>query len=260
MQNQPKQDNWSEQWELFHDDSLFLFEEWIKPHTLESFRGKSVVDCGCGGGQHIEFIAPYASEVLGIDLNTTEVAKKYVGRLPNVHLLEGDLATVQLSKKYDIAYCIGVIQHTIDPDTTFANIKTFVKPGGLVILWCYAKEGNWLNWGVLEPVKRAILLKLPRKALLGLSWILTVFLYPIIYTIYLLPLQFLPYYYYFKNWRKLSFGRNQLNVFDKLNAPITNFITREQVTSWFNDREFADVHIDHYNGISWRASGVKKII
>lgn len=256
--NQPKQKQWSEQWEIFHDDSLFLFEEWIRPHTLETFRGKTVVDCGCGGGQHIEFVALLAREVLGIDLNTTEVAKKYVGKFPNVELLDGDLAMMKLPKQYDIAYCIGVIQHTVDPDKTFANIKTFVKPGGLLLVWCYAKEGNFLNWGILEPMKRLFLLTLPRKALLGLSWMLTALLYPIIYTMYLLPLSFLPYYYYFKNWRKLSFGRNQLNVFDKLNAPITNFITRGQVERWFNANEFADIHIDHYNGISWRASGRRR--
>jgi SAM-dependent methyltransferase len=258
MTAQPKQANWREQWELFHDDSLFLFEEWIKPQTLEIFRGKTVVDCGCGGGQHIEFVAPLAAEVLGIDLNTTDVARTYVRRFPNVSLLEGDLAAVAPPKQYDIAYCIGVIQHTSDPDATFANIKTFVKPGGRLILWCYAKEGNFWNWAVLEPLKRAFLLKLPRKTLLALSWVLTAALSPVIYTVYLLPLRFLPYYYYFQNWRKLSFHRNQLNVFDKLNAPITNFITREQVEHWFNAAEFSEIHIDHYNAISWRASGVKK--
>lgn len=242
---------------MFHDDSLFLFEEWIKPHTLETFRDKTVVDCGCGGGQHIEFVAPAAKEVLGIDLNTTEVAKAYVERFGNVRLLAGDLAVVKLNKEYDIAYCIGVIQHTLDPDKTFANIKTFVKPGGLLIFWCYAKEGNFLNWGVLEPVKRLVLLRLPRKILFILSLVLTAMMYPIVYTIYLLPLTFLPYYYYFQNWRKLSFRRNQLNVFDKLNAPITNFITRDQVERWFNPQEFSEVHIDHYNEISWRASGRK---
>lgn len=258
MADQPKQQNWSEQWELFHDDSIFLFKEWIKPHTIEIFRGKDVVDCGCGGGQHIEFVAPLAKSVLGIDLNTTEVAKKYVDKFSNVELLEGDLATVKLPKQYDIAYCIGVVQHTVDPDQTFANIKTFVKQGGLLIVWCYAKEGNFLNWRVLEPLKRMFLLKLPLRALLGLSLLLTLILYPIIYTIYFLPLSFLPYYYYFQNWRTLSFRRNQLNVFDKLNAPITNFISQDQVRKWFNANEFTNIHIDHYNKISWRASGRRK--
>ncbi len=255
---QPKQRNWSDQWESFQDDSLFLFTEWIWPHTMETFRGKEVVDCGCGGGQHVSFVAPYAKSILGIDLNTVEIAQRFNQEKSNVSFVEGDLATVKLDHAHDIAYCIGVLQHTVDPDKTFANIKTFVKPGGLVMIWCYATEGNWWNWAVLEPLKSAVLLKLPHRALQILSWFLTaLLLYPLVYTIYLLPLPFLPYYHYFGNFRKLSFGRNQLNVFDKLNAPITNFITRDQVERWFNPQEFTNVHIDHYKGISWRASGTK---
>lgn len=258
MALQVKQPEWRTQWEYFQDDSRFLFEEWIKPHAMEVFRDKDVVDCGCGGGQHIDFIAPIAKSVLGIDLNTADIAKKRNVKHANVSFIEGDLATAQLPVQFDIAYCIGVIQHTVDPDKTFANIKTFVKPGGLIILWCYAKEGNWLNRAVLEPVKRAALLKLPKRVLFVLSLFLTALMYPIIYTIYLLPLRFLPYYEYFKNFRKLSYWRNHLNVFDKLNAPITNFIAREQVERWFSAQEFADIHIDLYNGMSWRASGRRK--
>jgi len=258
METQPKQSDWTWQWREYQDDSLFLFQEWIYPHTLETFRDKDVVDCGCGGGQHAAFIAPYAKSVLGIDLNTVELAKDRNNHYVNVSFLEGDLASVKLDQPRDVVYCIGVIQHTNNPDKTFANIKTFVKPGGLLLLWCYAKEGNWPNWLVLEPLKSLFLLRVPRSALNALAFVLTALLYTVVYTIYLLPLRFLPYYEYFGNWRKLSFRRNQLNVFDKLNAPTTHFIPRAQVELWFNADEFADVRIDHYKGVSWRASGVKK--
>lgn len=256
MPDQEKQKNWKEQWEEFYDDSLFLFTEWIHPQTVDFFRNKDVVDCGCGGGQHINFIAPYANSMLGIDLNTVEVARKNI-RHKNVRFLEGDLATIKLDRTYDVTYCIGVLQHTVNPDRTFSNIKTFAKPGGRVIIWCYSKEGNYLNWTVLEPIKRAILLKLPMKIKMLVGWFLTLAMYFPIYTIYLLPLKFLPYFYYFKNWRLLSFKRNWLNVLDKINAPLTNFITKDQVYNWFNEKDFQDIYIDNYNGISWRASGTK---
>lgn len=255
---QAQQDDWYFQWEHYQDDSLWLFQEWIHPHTLETFRDKDVVDCGCGGGQHIEFVAPYAHSVVGIDLNTVELAKKRNEQTPHVAFVEGDLANLKLERTFDIAYCIGVIQHTVNPDATFANIKQFVKPGGLLILWCYSKEGNWPNWLILEPLKRLIILKLPKSILQLLATVLTFILYPIVYSIYILPLRFLPYYQYFENWRKLSFVRNRLNVFDKLNAPITNFITHKQVDRWFNQEEFTDVHMDHYKKVSWRASGIRK--
>ena len=168
------------------------------------------------------------------------------------------MAAIKLERQFDIAYCIGVIQHTIDPNVTFGNIKKMVRPGGLLLLWCYAREGNWPNWLALEPLKRWFFLRLPKPALNFIARLFTFFLYPIVYTIYLLPLRFLPYYQYFANWRKLSFRRNQLNVFDKLNAPITHFIRKEQVERWFNADEFTDARIDHYKGVSWRASGRKR--
>ena len=255
---QPKQNDWNFQWENFYDDSLFLFQEWIFPHTLETFRDKSVVDCGCGGGQHINFIAPYARRIIGIDLNTTEIARSHTGGGSAVSFVEGDLATVELPEQHEVVYCIGVLQHTVNPDATFANIKKLVASGGRLIIWCYSKEGNWLNWAVLERLKRLFILKLSKPTLLKLASVLTTLLYPIIYTLYLLPLRFLPYYEYFGNWRKLSFGRNRLNVFDKLNAPITNFITLPQVQRWFNPGEFNAIFIDQYKGVSWRASGVKR--
>jgi SAM-dependent methyltransferase len=265
---QEKHPQWAWQWDTFYDDNQWLFTEWIHPNTLEDFRGKDVLDCGCGGGQHLSFVAPYAAHVTGVDLNATEAARRNTAHFGNVEVREGDLAQMNLGKQYDIVYCIGVIHHTDDPDKTFANIARHAKPGGMVIVWCYSHEGNFLNRTLLEWVKRAVLLRLPRSVNLIVAHLLTLLLYPIVYTVYLLPLlaprslgevgRFLPFYEYFGNWRKLSYMRNVLNVFDKLNAPQTWFITREQIEAWFSPDAFADIHISPYRGVSWRGSGTKK--
>ncbi|MFH1649595.1 MAG: hypothetical protein ABIA93_03530, partial [Candidatus Woesearchaeota archaeon] len=76
-------------------------------------------------------------------------------------------------------------------------------------------------------------------------------------TIYLLPLKFLPFYEYFKNFRKLSFKRNALNVFDKLNAPQVQFIAKSRARKWLPRGQFAKVHLSAYKGVSWRISGTK---
>lgn len=68
---QEKESEWFEQWSLFQDDEKYLFEEWIYPNSLEDFVNKTVLDCGCGGGQHIGFCAPFAKKVVGVDLNTS---------------------------------------------------------------------------------------------------------------------------------------------------------------------------------------------
>ena len=265
---QEKHPQWAWQWDHIYDDNQWLFTEWIFPNTLETFRGKDVLDCGCGGGQHINFVSPYALSVTGVDLNALSSAAKNTANLKNVTLKEDDLATMDLGRQYDIAYSIGVLHHTDDPTVTFRNILKHVKPGGKMIVWVYSYEGNFWNRRLLEPLKTLIVYHLPRPVVMGIAHVLTSLLYLPIYTIYLLPagrslgegwpLRFLPFYEYFQNWRKLSYERNLLNVFDKLNAPQTHFITREQIAGWFSPEEFADIHISPYRGVSWRGSGTRK--
>ena len=254
---QRQQSEWLIQWKEFEDDASFLFAGWIYPATLDDFGGKTVLDAGCGGGQHLAQIAVHARKVVGVDLNTAEIARQRTARLQNVTVLEADIAEMDLGEQFDVVLSIGVIHHTDDPDKTVRNLKRHIKPGGKLILWVYAEEGNFLVQALLEPLKRSFLLRLTKPIVRLLAEVLTVTISLPVYSIYLLPLPFLPFYEYFQNWRRLSFRRNVLNVFDKLNAPQTAFIPREQVQRWMSPYEFREVHISCYQGISWRASGTK---
>lgn len=255
---QQKQSEWSWQWERFQDDNRWLFTEWIHPNTVESFRGKDVLDCGCGGGQHLTLIAPSCRKITGVDWNALESARKRTAQFPNVELIEADLATMDLNGQFDVVYSIGVLHHTDNPRKTFENIARYCRPGGRTIVWVYSAEGNALNRFLLEPFKTLFLRFLPRSILLALAHALTIVVYIPVFTLYLLPLPFLPFYEYFGNWRKLSYRRNLLNVFDKLNAPQTWFIREEEIRSWFSPALFTDIHISPYKGVSWRGSGTRK--
>lgn len=258
---QPKQGEWVRQWSRFKvkEDMVTLFTEWIYPNTLDDFRGKRVLDAGCGHGQHSRLMAQYAREVVGADLNTTEIASEETKTLPNVKIEEGDIARIDFPQPFDIVCCIGVIHHTDNPDATFANLKRLTRKGGRLVVWAYSYEGNFLNRTALEWIKELGLVKLPMKAVELLAYALTLLLYPVVWSVYLLPLKtILPFYDYFANFRRFSFHQNLLNVFDKLNAPQTHFISRQQVERWFNEQDFEAVHISTYKGVSWRGSGTKK--
>jgi SAM-dependent methyltransferase len=255
---QDKHPQWKWQWNKIYDDNQWLFTEWIYPNTMQTFQGKDVLDCGCGGGQHINFVAPYAARVTGIDFNAITVADANTKALTNVTLQEADIATMDLQKQFDVVYSIGVLHHTDDPTASFKNIAKHAKPGGRVITWVYSYEGNALNRYAVEPLKNLCTHHLPRSLVWIKAHILTALVYVPVYSLYLLPLPFLPYYQYFQNWRKLSYMRNLLNVFDKLNAPQTIFLRKETMHEWFNPAEFTDIHISAYKGVSWRASGTKK--
>ena len=253
---QKKQSEWKKQWELLQDTEVFLFKDWIYPNTLEDFRDKTVLECGCGGGQHTDFIAPYAKHVTAVDLNTTSVATERNKSHSNIEFVEADIANMDLGRQFDVVFSIGVVHHTDFPDRTLANLERHVKPGGRLIIWVYSEEGNSLVRYGVEPMRKLLLTRVPRRALLALSQMITAMMYIPIHTVYRLPLRRLPFYEYFGNFRKMSFSRNVLNVFDKLNAPQVNFICRDRIERWFQPN-FVDAHISAYKRVSWRGTGTK---
>jgi len=255
---QNKQKEWYEQWNMLQDNELFLFKEWIYPNLIEDFKDKEVLECGCGGGQHTSFIAPYAKSITAVDLNTIDIAQKSNNKYNNIQFVEDDIATMNLGKQFDIVFSIGVVHHTNNPDLTVENLKKHVKPNGKLILWVYSKEGNYMVYRFVEPIRKLFLTNISRNGLLKLSKIITFLIYVPIYTIYLLPFSFLPFFEYFQNFRKLSFYRNTLNVFDKLNAPQVQFISKARVEKWMEHTIFSEVNISPYKGVSWRITGIKK--
>ncbi len=246
---------------MFQDEEVFLFQDWIAPATLDDLRDQDILEGGCGGGQHTRMMARVARSVTTVDLNTTDLAQAYNQELKNVDFVAGDLATIQLDQQFDVVICIGVIHHTDDPDRTFDNLYAHLRPGGRMIIWTYSAEGNALVRWIVEPMRKIFFRFLPKSILRVISQLLTALLYVPVYTIYRLPfMNRLPYFEYFSNFRKLSFIRNTLNVFDKLNAPQTHFTTMDTCEKWFNPSRFeADsISIRPYLDVSYSLVGIRR--
>jgi 2-polyprenyl-3-methyl-5-hydroxy-6-metoxy-1,4-benzoquinol methylase len=251
---------WYQQWSMFEDTEQSLFSEWIAPVKLADFAGKTVLEGGCGGGQHTALMASVASSVTAVELNTAEIARKRNQAASNVTFVDADLCTMKLDKRFDIVICIGVIHHTDDPDACFRTLYDHCRPGGRVIIWTYSSEGNALVRYGVEPIRQLLLRHLSRGSLAVISNLVTAALYPIIYTVYRVPaFRFLPYFEYFAKAREMTFDRNVLNVFDKLNAPQTFFTTRTKCHKWFSASRFRPetISIRPHAGVSYSLTGVK---
>lgn len=106
-----------------------------------SWKGKTVLDVGCGTGLLAHEIAKRgAREVVGIDFSKegVEIAReKY--RAKNLEYRVEDLRDHRGS--YDIVVSLGTLEHMDDPLRALQRMKKLLKPGGLLILTC----PNWTN-------------------------------------------------------------------------------------------------------------------
>lgn len=106
------------------------------------WKGKRVLDLGCGTGQLAHLIAKRkAKYVLGIDYSAEAIKNaraKY--NLPNLFFEKKDLRNIK--GKFDAVISLGTLEHTGQPFLALKKISRLVKfPGGSVIVTC----PNWVN-------------------------------------------------------------------------------------------------------------------
>ena len=256
----------TEVWKTQHDAGVealktatFLYDEWIYPRRYEDFAGKGVMDAGSGPGIQVRLMAEHARHVTAVDLEAVDTTKAQTKDIAHkVEYVQADIATIDLGKQFDAVNCVGVIHHTDDPTATFKNLFKHTKVGGYLIVWAYAREGNFLVRTLVEPVRSAFLQSASHKTLWALGTLINASIWPIVNTVYRLPLKFLPYWAYFENYRKMAFRRNTPNIYDKLNAPQQHFIPEATMREWFNERDFEDIHLSLFMGVSWCGSGRRK--
>lgn len=240
------------------------FLEYMAPHTPEFFRGKRVLDAGCGGGRHAHYAARNGAEVWAVDLGSAvDVAKANNRSLENVRVAQADIHHLPFEpESFDLVYSIGVLHHLPDPESAFRNLLRYVKPGGWIQLYLYWKPEN-------QPVKRALLsvvaatrritTRIPHRLLYGLSFPAAA----IAFAGFVWPYQLLsaaglngaaermP----MKQYAKYPFRVCVNDQFDRLSAPIEFRYTRGEVEAWMRRAGLEDIVVRPNYG--WCATGRK---
>ncbi len=254
---------------IYSDPRDFL--DWIKPVTPDFFRGKKVLDAGCGTGMHALFAARFgAKEVIAFDLSpAVEVAWQNSRSFPQIQVIQADIYHLPLKQSFDYVYSIGVLQHLPDPEQGFYYLVEKLKKDGWISIWVYGYEGTALVRYVVDPV-RQLSSRLPLSLVYWLSFWPTFVFYVLsrgIFQPLSTPserrihklLRKVPLSDYLAYMAQFNFTYMHNSIFDQLIAPITKYFRRWEIEAWFKKAGLKDVVITSRNEMSWRGFGRRAV-
>ena len=246
-----------------------LFLDFIYPVPEEFFKGKAVLDAGCGMGRFVKWGASFGSQnIIGVDLSdSVDAAYRNTRDMPNAHIIQADIMTLPFAKTFDYIYSVGVLHHLANPKAGFSRLAELLSQDGKISAWVYSRENNgWVIY-ILSPLRKYITSRLPKPVLLFLSHSIGLFLYALLQCVYK-PInrriprlgKLLPYNAYLYYTSRLSYTALVNVIFDHLAPQLADYISREQFESWFRDQNLADVTITSRNNMSWRGLGTRTSI
>lgn len=105
-------------------------------------KGNWVLDAGCGAGRFIDVSSGTEAEVVGIDLsNAVDAAQENLAGRWNAHFVQASIYELPFREgTFDKCYCIGVVQHTPDPQLTLASLAKMVRPDGKIAVTIYERK------------------------------------------------------------------------------------------------------------------------
>lgn len=134
-------------------DRLFQVTGW--PETM---KGQVILEAGSGAGRFTEILLETGATVFTFDYsNAVEANWENNGQYPNLNLFQGDIFNIPLRKEsFDKVMCLGVIQHTPDPEKAFKSLAEQVRPNGELVIDVYTRRTiSLLQWKyVLRPITK----------------------------------------------------------------------------------------------------------
>lgn len=210
--------------------------------------GEWILDAGCGTGELIRALAQRYPDVnfVGIDFTDTlkAVARARQG-LPNLDFVQGDVSSAPfLAKRFRAVISLGVLHHTPETRTAFAEVARLVQPGGKLSVWLYPHPSElhlldrnsrrsiaWYyrlrDWVFL---RRAHLV--PQKLLF---WMLRILLAPV----FVVPIPNIP--PYTDTTRRKLHASLVFVLFDGLVPEFQHRHTNREVKGWFTEEGLVQV-------------------
>jgi ubiquinone/menaquinone biosynthesis C-methylase UbiE len=136
---------------FFADLDQYHFEKLhhlLRLVDFNGYRGKRVLEVGCGAGTDLVRFARGGAIVTGVDLSSSGIAlarKNFEQQGLSADLREADGERLPFEDdSFDLVYAHGVIQYTPDTERIVEECRRVLKPGGQAVFQAYNRV-SWLN-------------------------------------------------------------------------------------------------------------------
>jgi SAM-dependent methyltransferase len=241
---------WDRHPEIFSQHRL-QFEKWMYPLKASDFKGKKVLDVGCGIGRNAYFFLEEGANVTAFDYDqrTLDACKKNLAGFDNKEILYLSVYDMDWKNKFDLSFAIGTVHHLANQPMATKKMVDATKKGGKVLLWLYGRENNWWIVYIISPI-RFFTSRLPLPITDLISYFFSVPLY--VFT-HLIP-QRSP---YLKQLSCFKFKHIHEIVFDHLLPRIAKYYTKGWAIKLLEQAGLSDVSAYHVNNNSWTVIGTK---
>jgi SAM-dependent methyltransferase len=136
---------------FFDDLDAYHFEKLhhlLRLVDFNGWRGRQVLEVGCGAGVDLARFARGGAEVTGVDLAPSAIALaranfEQQGLRGRFEVGDGEQLPFP-DAAFDLVYAHGVVQYTAHPQRLVEECRRVLKPGGTAIFQVYNRV-SWLN-------------------------------------------------------------------------------------------------------------------
>jgi len=136
---------------FFDDLDRYHFEKLhhlVRLVDFDGYRGRTVLDVGCGAGVDLARFAKGGAEVTGVDVSqaAVDLARKNFeqqGLRGRFEVADGEQLPLP-ANTFDLVFAHGVVQYTAHPQRLVDECRRVLKPGGQAIFQVYNRI-SWLN-------------------------------------------------------------------------------------------------------------------
>jgi SAM-dependent methyltransferase len=232
----------SAEWNDFSSYDADNLERMSEPIPKNFFMDKNILEVGCGSGRHSSrLIKIYkAKSVCAIDLSdAVQAARINNQELKNLTIANCSVFNLPFKDNYfDLAFSLGVLMHTENPEDAFYQMSSKVKKNGDIIIWVYKKNTR----KILMEIPRFFTKNAPTIIQKIISFILSVVFWPFVLLSKFTGLGFS----HFREYAKYDYYTYRTDWFDRISAPLIAFFTENEINDWLNRAGYKDRNVSSY--------------